>query len=221
MTIRIGFLVFPDIQLLDLAGPHDVFALLPDVSLHLVWKNRQPLKATSGMLLTPDTTFDDCPPLDILCVPGGRGGDALLQDAATLSFLRKQAQQARYITAICTGSLILGAAGLLEGRRATCHWACHDLLAQLGAIPVHARVVQDGNLLTGGGVTAGIDFALTLAAELFDSATAQELELMLEYAPQPPGQCGTPALASPETLASAQEKLATLTERRRTLIASL
>ena len=143
----------------------------------------------------PDTTFDDCPQLDVLCIPGGSGVGDLMLDEATLAFVRRQAAHARYVTSVCTGALVLGAAGLLRGRRATTHWAFHELLAPLGAIPVQERVVRDGNLITGGGITAGIDFALTLAAELIGVEEAQALQLELEYAPAPPFDAGSPDTA--------------------------
>ncbi|WP_432260988.1 DJ-1/PfpI family protein [Cupriavidus sp. TMH.W2] len=191
MTLHIGFLLFPRVQQLDLTGPHDVFASLPDVTVHLVWKDLAPLKASSGLTLTPDTTFDSCPALDVICIPGGAGVGDLMEDAETLGFIRRQAGNARFVTSVCTGALVLGAAGLLRGRRATTHWAFHELLGPLGAIPVHERVVRDGNLMTGGGITAGIDFALTLASELVGKEEAQAVQLELEYAPAPPLDAGS------------------------------
>lgn len=208
MTTRIGFLLFPDIQQLDLTGPYDVLASLPDVSVHLIWKTLEPITSSTGLRLLPNTLMDDCPPLDVLCVPGGAGVEPLMEDAPTLAFLRAQAADARYVTSVCTGSLVLGAAGLLAGRRATTHWAYHALLAPLGAIPVQARVVRDGNLITGGGITAGIDFALTLAAELVGEQAAQVLQLALEYAPAPPFDSGSPATASADVLALARSRAA-------------
>jgi cyclohexyl-isocyanide hydratase len=170
MTLQIGFLLFPQVQPLDLCGPYDVLASMPDTQVRLVWKHREPVVSATGMLLTPDTVFDDCPPLDVLCVPGGSGVGPLLEDEATLAFVQRQARDARYVTSVCTGALVLGAAGLLRGRRATTHWAFHALLEPFSAVPVHERVVRDGSLITGGGITAGIDFALTLAAELIGAA---------------------------------------------------
>jgi cyclohexyl-isocyanide hydratase len=208
MSIRIGFLLFPNIQQLDLTGPYDVLASLPDVSVHLIWKDLQPLKSSSGLVLQPDTLMGECPPLDILCVPGGAGVGALMEDPQTLTFLREQAAQVRYLTSVCTGALVLGAAGLLKGRHATTHWAYHDLLAPLGAIPVQERVVRDGNLLTGGGVTAGIDFGLVLAAELVGEQRAQVLQLGLEYAPAPPFNAGSPDTAPAAVLALARQNAA-------------
>jgi len=195
MALQIGFLLFPNVQQLDLTGPYDVLASMPDTQARLIWKTLEPVRSSTGLVLTPDTTFDDCPPLDVICVPGGSGVSQLIPDDATLAFLRRQASGARYVTSVCTGALVLGAAGLLRGRRATTHWAFHELLEPLGALPVRARVVRDGNVLTGGGITAGIDFALTLAAELIGDEAAQALQLELEYAPAPPFDAGDPATA--------------------------
>ena len=217
MTLHIGLLVFPRVQQLDLIGPHEVFAALPDVHVHLIWKDRAPLAASSGLLLTPDTTFADCPPLDVICVPGGAGINALLEDAATLDFLRVQAAHARYVTSVCTGALVLGAAGLINGHRATTHWASHELLALFGAEPVHARVVRDGKLVTGGGVTAGIDFALTLVAELCGRETAERVQLWLEYAPEPPFAAGHPSTAPQAVLDAVRAELVPLVAARRAL----
>ncbi|WP_095059057.1 MULTISPECIES: isonitrile hydratase [unclassified Pseudomonas] len=208
MTLQIGFLLFPQVQQLDLTGPYDVLASLPDVKVHLIWKDLMPISASTGLLLKPTTTFDECPALDVICVPGGSGVGPLMEDDETLAFIKTQAANARYVTSVCTGSLVLGAAGLLKGKRATTHWAYHELLAPLGAIPVQDRVVRDGNLLTGGGITAGIDFALTLAAELFDQATAELVQLQLEYAPAPPFAAGSPKTASTSVLEEARQRAA-------------
>jgi len=169
-------------------------------------------------VLVPTTTFAECPALDVLCVPGGRGINALLQDAEVLGFLRAQAARARYVSSVCTGSVVLGAAGLLKGRRATTHWASHDLLARFGAIPTHGRVVRDGNLLTAGGVTAGIDFGLTVVAELLGEAQAQAIQLSHEYAPEPPFRAGTPETAPPAVVAVAKERLASTRKEREAII---
>lgn len=208
MTLQIGFLLFPQVQQLDLTGPYDVLASLPDVKVHLIWKDLMPITASTGLILKPTVTFDDCPALDVICVPGGSGVGPLMEDEPTLAFIKAQAANARYVTSVCTGALVLGAAGLLKGRRATTHWAYHELLAPLGAIAVADRVVRDGNLLTGGGITAGIDFALTLAAELFDQDTAELVQLQLEYAPAPPFQAGSPQTAPARVLAQARQRAA-------------
>ncbi|MEA3117293.1 MAG: cyclohexyl-isocyanide hydratase [Paraburkholderia sp.] len=221
MTLQVGFLVFPQIQLLDLTGPYDVLTSLPSVTCHLVWKTCEPLPSTSGLRLTPDCTFDDCPPLDILCIPGGNGITDLMVDSETLAFIRKHASHARYVTSVCSGALLLGAAGLLRGRRATTHWAFHELLELLGAIPERARVVRDGNLITGGGVTAGIDFALTLAAELAGEEEAQAIQLDLEYAPAPPFNAGRPDTAPQAVAALVMQRSASGLARRRQIVGQI
>ena len=208
MTLQIGFLLFPQVQQLDLTGPYDVLASLPDVKVHLIWKDLMPITASTGLMLKPTVTFDDCPALDVICVPGGSGVGPLMEDEQTLAFIKAQAANARYVTSVCTGALVLGAAGLLKGKRATTHWAYHELLTPLGAIAVKDRVVRDGNLLTGGGITAGIDFALTLAAELFGQDTAELVQLQLEYAPAPPFQAGSPETAPNRVLEEARNRAA-------------
>ncbi|MEM8744825.1 MAG: DJ-1/PfpI family protein [Pseudomonadota bacterium] len=194
-TLSVGILVFPKVQQLDLTGPFEVFASVPESDVQLVWKTTDPIRAVTGLALTPDITYADSPQFDVLCIPGGPGVNPLMEDEETLDFIRKQAAGAKYLTSICTGSLVLGAAGLLEGRKATTHWASHDFLARLGAIPVKARVVRDGNLFTGGGVTAGIDMALTAIAEMFSQEAAEAVQLNLEYTPEPPFDAGQPETA--------------------------
>ncbi|MFP4892462.1 DJ-1/PfpI family protein [Paraburkholderia sp. EG304] len=219
MSLQIGFLVFPKVQQLDLTGPHDVLASLPEATMHLVWKTREPVVSSNGLVLTPSATYESCPALDVICVPGGSGVTALLQDEQTIDFVRRQAASARYVTSVCTGALLLGAAGLLRGRRATTHWAFHSLLEPLGAIPTHARVVRDGNLITGGGVTAGIDFGLTVAAELAGVEEAQAIQLELEYAPAPPFDAGDPALAPQAVVELVRQRSAeSLAARRRVVM---
>ncbi|WP_334041085.1 DJ-1/PfpI family protein [Burkholderia ambifaria] len=218
MTLHIGLLVFPGVQQLDLTGPHDVLASLPDAAVHLVWKSRDTVASSSGLALAPTCTFDDCPPLDVICVPGGIGINDLLLDAETIAFVQQRAATARYVTSVCTGALLLGVAGLLRGRRATTHWAFHELLEPLGAVPVRERVVRDGNLITGGGVTAGIDFALTIAAELAGDEEAQSIQLALEYAPAPPFDAGSPDTAPASVLKRVTERSAAALEKRRQTI---
>ena len=191
MAYEIGLLLFPDITQLDMTGPYEVFIKFPDARVHLIAKTAEPVTAAGGMKILPTTTFGDCPQLDIICVPGGAGMNPLLNDEDTLAFVRRQAEGARYVTSVCTGSLVLGAAGLLEGKRATTHWMSHDMLAAFGAIPVKQRVVRDGNIITGGGVTAGIDFALTLAAEELGADAAKKIQLGIEYDPAPPFAAGS------------------------------
>ena len=219
MTLQIGFLLFPGIQQLDLTGPYDVLGSLPDVKLHLVWKDLATVTSSTGLVFTPTITYADCPNLDVLCVPGGAGVGPLMEDPQTLGFLKDQAHTARYVTSVCTGALVLGAAGLLRGRKATTHWAYHDLLAALGATAVKARVVRDGNLLTGGGITAGIDFALSLVADLYGEAAAQLVQLQIEYAPAPPFDSGSPQTAPAHVLAQALKRTAQSRKDRAEIVA--
>jgi len=218
-TVQIGLLLFPRLTQLDMTGPFEVFSRIPDAKVHLVWKTTEPVRSDTGLAMLPTTSFADCPQLDVLCVPGGPGVAALMEDEETLAFLRRQAADARYVTSVCTGALVLGAAGLLRGKRATTHWASHDFLAALGATPVEARVVRDGKLLTGGGVTAGIDFALTLAAELVSAEAAQAIQLQIEYSPSPPFRSGTPAEAPAAVLETARSKGAAMRAEREALVA--
>jgi cyclohexyl-isocyanide hydratase len=220
MPVQIGFLLFPDVQQLDLTGPYEILASLPNTQLHLVARNLGPVRSVTGLVLAPTIDFTECPPLDVICVPGGKGVNALLTDNDTLAFVRRQAARARYVTSVCTGALVLGAAGLLRGKRATTHWSAHDLLAAFGAIPVHARVVRDGSLFTGGGVTAGIDFGLTLAAELAGQAAAEAIQLSLEYAPLPPFNAGTPDSAPSAVVDAVRARSAELRLERERLIAA-
>lgn len=221
MTLQIGILVFPGVQQLDLTGPFEVFASLPDTKVHLIWKDRAPIASATGLVLMPTMTFGECPKLDVICVPGGGGVNALLEDADTLAFVRAQAKQARYVTSVCTGSLVLGAAGLLKGRKATTHWFAHDFLEKFGAIPVHGRVVRDGNLITAGGVTAGIDFGLAVVAELVGRTEAEAIQLGLEYAPAPPFAAGTPEEAPSAVVAAVKERLSGTRKAREAIIARL
>jgi cyclohexyl-isocyanide hydratase len=180
-----------------------------------VARTLDPVTTDRGMQIVPTVTYADCPPLDVVMVPGGPGQQDLMEDEAALEFLRKQAAVAKYVTSVCTGSLVLGAAGLLKGKRATCHWAALPHLKLLGAIPVSEKVVIDGNIVTGAGVTSGIDFALRLAAILESEEVAREIQLQIEYDPDPPFRSGSPATARPETLATVQARLAKLGEERR------
>lgn len=221
MTRHIGILVFPGVQQLDLTGPYEVFASLPDTKVHLIWKDRAPITSATGLVLIPTIVLAECPKLDVICVPGGGGVNALLQDVEVLDFLRAQATQARYVTSVCTGSLVLGAAGLLKGRKATTHWFAHDFLEKFGAIAVHGRVVRDGNLITAGGVTAGIDFGLAVVAELVGRTEAEAIQLGLEYAPAPPFTAGTPEDAPSAVVAAVKERLAPTRKAREAIIAKL
>lgn len=201
MPFHIGLLLFPDITQLDMTGPYEVFTKLPDARVHLVWKNRDPVRAGGGMQILPTMTFADCPQLDLICVPGGAGMNALLNDAETLDFIRRQAKRARYVTSVCTGALVLGAAGLLKGRRAATHWMSREMLSAFGAMPAAERVVVDGNVITGGGVTAGIDFAIEVAALVFGEELAKAIQLGIEYDPHPPFDTGSPERAEPDLVA--------------------
>lgn len=219
--LEVGILVFPQVQQLDLTGPYEVFASMPGAEVRLVWKRVERIDTATGLVLMPDLAFADCPPLDVLCVPGGGGVNPLLEDEEVLAFLRRQALGARYVTSVCTGSLVLAAAGLLAGRRATTHWASHDFLARLGAIPVQARVVVDGRFATGGGVTAGIDLALRVAGELLGRDAAEAIQLHLEYAPAPPFASGRPETARPEVLALARERVRASRAAREAIVGRL
>jgi len=219
MARRIGMLIFPRLTQLDMTGPYEVLARLPDTKVDLVAKTLDPVTTDRGMQIVPTVTYETCPPLDIVMVPGGPGQQDLMEDEEALSFLRRQAAQAKYVTSVCTGSLVLAAAGLLKGRRATSHWAAVEHLPLMGAIPVREQVVIDGNIVTGAGVTSGIDFALKLAAILDGEQVAREIQLQIEYEPEPPFDSGSPERAAPETLATVKARLAKLGEERRAVAA--
>jgi cyclohexyl-isocyanide hydratase len=212
---RIGMLIFPRLTQLDMTGPYEVLARLPDTKVELVARTLDPVTTDRGMQIVPTITYAACPSLDVIMVPGGPGQQDLMEDDEALSFLRKQAARAKYITSVCTGSLVLGAAGLLKGKRATSHWAAIDHLALLGAIPVSEKVVIDGNVVTGAGVTSGIDFALALAAILEGEEVAREIQLQIEYDPAPPFNSGSPKTAARETVEKLRARLANLNEQRR------
>ncbi len=213
-TIHIGILLFPDVTQLDATGPAQVLSRVPGARLHMIWKTLDPVPTDAGFSIVPTTTFANCPQLDVVCVPGGGGQVALMTDEETLDFLRKQAAGARYVTSVCTGSLVLGAAGLLKGYKSACHWTSREYLPAFGAIPVAERVVRDRNRLSGGGVTAGIDFGLTLAAELAGEEIAKSIQLTLEYDPQPPFDSGSPEKAGPERVARLKERIQAMLEKR-------
>lgn len=212
--LQIGLVIFPRVTQLDLTGPVQVFSGVPGAKVHLIWKRIEPVASDSVLTLTPTVTFADCPQLDVICVPGGAGTDDMVNDEEMLDFLRRQARGAKYVTSVCTGSLVLGAAGLLQGYRATTHWTAMDLLAPFGATPMKTRVCVDRNRITGGGVTAGIDFALTLMSIMVDRKTAEMIQLRLEYNPAPPFNAGSPDTAPPEILALMKERIAPFRERR-------
>ncbi|MFL6792930.1 MAG: DJ-1/PfpI family protein [Bradyrhizobium sp.] len=216
--LQIGLLVFPKVTQLDLTGPLQVFSSMPGAKVHLVWKRIEPVASDSVLTLMPTVTFANCPQLDVICVPGGLGTDDMINDEEMLAFLRTQAGGAKYVTSVCTGSLVLGAAGLLKGYRATTHWSAIDFLSAFGAIPTKTRVCVDRNRFTGGGVTAGIDFALTLVSQLVDRKTAEAIQLRLEYNPAPPFNAGSPDTAPPDVLAFMKEKIAPAQARRSEMI---
>ena len=205
--LRIVSLVFPHVTQLDLTGPLQVLSRLPGAAVDLAWHRVEPVPTDSGFALLPTTSFADAPQADVLLVPGGRGAFELMADPAALAFVERQAAGARHVLGVCTGAFALGAAGLLRGRRATTHWASHPLLERLGAIPVAERVVRDGRLITGGGVTSGIDAALVLAAEIAGDTEARAIQLTLEYDPQPPFDAGHPSRpdADPAQVARAMD----------------
>jgi cyclohexyl-isocyanide hydratase len=217
MTTRIGFVLFPKLTQLDLTGPFEVFGRLPDAQVLLVGPGEA--RSDTGLWLRPDVGFEGAPQLDVLCVPGGPGVNAAMEDETLLAFLRSQAERAAWVTSVCTGALVLGAAGLLRGYRATTHWLSLDLLAGFGAIPVRERVVVDRNRVTGGGVTAGIDFGLRLAAELRGERAAKEIQLILEYDPAPPYEEGSPRTASRELVDAVVSARRAITEERQKIVA--
>lgn len=213
--LHIGILIFPKVTQLDATGPAQMLARVPGARIHMIWKTRDPVPTDAGFSIVPNATFADCPQLDLVCVPGGTGQIELMTDQETLDFLRRQAAGARYVTSVCTGSLVLGAAGLLKGYKSACHWAWRHMLADFGAIPVAERVVRDRNRISGGGVTAGIDFGLAVAAELAGEEVAKSIQLGFEYDPQPPFDCGSPEKAGPERVARMRQQLSGLLDVRR------
>lgn len=215
----VGLLLFPNMTELDLTGPLQVFCALPGAVVHLVAKTLDPVPTDTVLTLNPTITMADCPQVDVICVPGGYGVDDLLDDDEVLDFLRAQGAGARYVTSVCTGALALGAAGLLRGYRATTHWTAMDCLEPFGAIPTTARVCVDRNRVTGGGVTAGIDFALALVAEMVDRAAAEAIQLRLEYAPQPPFDAGSPRTAPADVVARYRDRIAPMVEARHVAVA--
>jgi cyclohexyl-isocyanide hydratase len=195
-TFNIGFVIFPNLTQLDFTGPLQVLSRLPGAKIHIAAKTPEPVPSDCGLGLVPTHTFANCPPLDLICAPGGGPGVIeAIKDREMIEFVRKQASHAKYITSVCTGAFILGVAGLLRGRRATTHWAFTQLLPLVGATYEKARVVIDGNIITAGGVTSGIDFGLSVIAEIAGEQTARSVQLGVEYNPAPPFNSGHPDLA--------------------------
>ena len=197
-THIIGLVFYPGMTSLDIVGPQQVFSALPGVQIHRIWKTLDPIKTDDGMMVLPDTTFENCPSLNVICVGGGLGQRAGVDDPEVLEFFRKQGRTAKFITSVCGGSEFLAKAGLLQGYRAATHWAARQQLASLGVEVGTERVVIDHNRITGGGVTAGIDFGLTIASILYGEETAKIVQLLLEYDPAPPFDVGSPEKAGPE-----------------------
>jgi cyclohexyl-isocyanide hydratase len=218
--LTIGMVMFPDMTHLDLAGPYDVFSRMPKTQVHLLAATLAPVRAEGGWTTIPQVAFDDAPACDVICVPGGIGVNAMMEDAPVLRFLDRQARTARSMTSVCTGALVLGAAGLLRGYRATTHWLSLDLLPLFGAHVVEERVVVDRDRITGAGVTAGIDFGLVVASQLLGADVARAIQLAIEYDPAPPFGGGSPASAAPALVerltlmrAQAQAERRTIAER--------
>jgi cyclohexyl-isocyanide hydratase len=217
-ALEIGLLLFPGMTQLDLTGPYEVLSRLSNSRTHLLWKTLEPVKSDRQLAIVPTMTLATTPQLDVVMVPGGPGVGALMEDEEVLAFLRKQERGAKYTTSVCTGALVLGAAGLLQGYEATTHWASMEFLPALGAKPTKARIVVDRNRITGGGVTAGIDFALRLAAELRGEAEAKRIQLQLEYNPAPPFRSGHPDVADAATLSAAQESNRATVAKRKEIV---
>lgn len=211
---QIGLILFPQLTQLDLTGPFEVLARLPDAQVHLIWKDLDPVLSDVGLRILPTTTFTDCPDLDVICIPGGPGMNDLLNDEEVLAFVRRQGANARFVTSVCTGALVLGAAGLLQGYKAATHWASMHFLESFGATPVNTRVCIDRNRITGGGVTAGIDFGLLLAAALSDRMTAEKIQLYMEYNPEPPFTAGSPDTAPPAVVSEFRSYAEGMLKRR-------
>jgi cyclohexyl-isocyanide hydratase len=196
MSLNVGFILFPNLTQLDFTGPLQVLHRLPDSTTHILAKTRDPVPSDCGLGLMPTGTFAEAPQLDLICIPGGFGVVGAMQDEETVAFVARQAERAKYVTSVCTGAFVLGRAGLLRGKRATTHWAYTALLPLVGATHEPGRVVRDGNVITAGGVTSGIDFGLTLLAEIAGPTVAQAVQLGIEYDPAPPFDCGHPSRAS-------------------------
>ena len=194
----IGLVFYPGMTALDIIGPQTVFATLPGIQIHRIWKTLDPIQTDDGMRIIPDTTFDHCPPLDIICIGGGLGQSAVVDDPEILAFLRQQGSMTKFITSVCGGSEFLAKAGLLQGYRSATHWMFREQLAAAGVQVGTERVVIDRNRMSGGGVTAGIDFGLEIAKVLYGEETAKLVQLLMEYDPAPPFDVGSPEKAGAE-----------------------
>lgn len=200
-SFNVGFVIFPNLTQLDFTGPLQVLSRLPDSKIHIIARTMEPVSSDCSLGLVPTETFDTCPQLDLICVPGGAGvADAML-DKPTVDFIRYQAAGAKYVTSVCTGAFLLGAAGLLDGRRATTHWGYTSLLPMVGATHEAKRIVTDGNVTTAGGVTSGIDFGLSILADIAGEKIARSVQLAIEYDPNPPFRSGTPEQATEDVMA--------------------
>ena len=217
--MNIVFLLFPNVTQLDFTGPLQVLSRLPGAEVFLAAKTMAPVPTDAVLTLNPTHDFENCPQADILCVPGGFGIDDAMQDGPTMDFVKRQAAGAQYVTSVCTGAFILGAAGLLKGKKATTHWAYHEELTRVGAEPVKARVVRDGALFTGGGVTAGVDFAFTLVREIAGEDVAKAIQLGLEYDPAPPMDAGAPDKTPPAIFETVEARYAPRIEAFREALA--
>jgi len=212
--ISIGMLIFPKMTQLDFTGPFEALARVPNAQVHVLWKTKDPVTSDTGLTFLPTTTLTDCPPLDVICIPGGPGQIELMDDEEIIHFVRTMGRKAKYVTSVCTGALVLGAAGLLDGYEAATHWMSSDQLPLFGAKPVAQRVVVDRNRITGGGVTAGIDFGLYLAGQLAGEEAARRIQLFLEYDPAPPFNSGSPRTASAPLVQGVRDWAAKMLERR-------
>ena len=214
MTIKAGFFIFDEMQLLDFAAPYDEFCSTPEIEVSLIGESLRPITTTSGLSFAPDHDISTILPLDVLCIPGGNGVNQFLNNEPVLEFFRQEAIKTRFVTSICTGSLILGASGLLKGRKATTHWSAMEFLPIFGAIPVEERVVVDGHIITAGGITAGMDFGLVIIAKLLGQETAEKIQLLMQYDPEPPFDCGTPKKA-PKALVEQLQRENSTDERKK------
>ncbi len=218
MTLHVGFVLFPNLTQLDFTGPLQVLHRLPDSQCHILAKTRDPVPSDCGLGLMPTGTFAGAPQLDLICIPGGFGVVAAMQDEETIAFVAAQGAKAKYVTSVCTGAFVLGRAGLLRGKRATTHWAYTSLLPMVGATHEAARVVRDGNVITAGGVTSGIDFGLTLLSEIAGPTVAQAVQLGIEYDPAPPFDCGHPSRASAAVQEAVEPRYAKAREAYRAVL---